>query len=146
MKTFYFFAFLCISLKISGQIVIPYDEIVVSLNDSNCFGYTPIYAEKVDTIYYHVLLESYFISDTVKLFSNDSLIFNEVVNTDHSLGFAKEIIVGSVEQVTNFKLKINNYTTINCSLLPDFNYIRVGLSWDRLTLILCYSMYHPIYY
>jgi hypothetical protein len=146
MKTIYLFAFLCISIKISGQIAIPYDEIVVIFNDSNCFGYTPIYSEEVDTLNYHILLESYFISDTVKIFSNDSLLFKDIVNTDQSLGFAKEIIIGSVKQVTNFKLKINNYTTVNCSLLPDLKYIRVGLSWDRMTLILCYSKYHPIYY
>jgi len=144
VKFIYSFLFISIALIASGQSEL--DEINISFDGSECFGYTPSFSQNRDSLNYYILLESYFTNDSIIIMSEDSVIFSDKVKTDMSLGFGKKIKLGSVSDLSYFKVGINENPLIRLTVTADLNYIRVGYSWDRSTIIFCYSKYQPIYY
>lgn len=76
-----------------------------------------------------IFFESRFNGDLIEIYTKDS-IWSQRITTDERLGLAKEIILGSYENVRKFNFKVNNGPRINIDSL-SCNFIFVNYSKSK---------------
>ncbi len=94
-----------------------------------------------DTSNYYLSIEDYFINDTVTILANDSIIFNDIVNTERCY---RTIKVGEVGKIEKIGLKINNSPFFYLAILENKYYLRIVYIKWRKTMGISYSKYKPI--
>lgn len=69
-------------------------------------------------IYFTVNFEN----DSISIFNENEVLFNEIINTDHTTGTAKYV---KIAKSNNLQLSINNCGSINLNDLKNYNYLYV---------------------
>lgn len=78
-----------------------------------------------------LLLETGFQNDSIEVFLNGKIIFNDEINTDMSMGYAKHIELGKLKDVQEVYFRINNGTDIVLRK-PCYNFIYTNYFRDSL--------------
>jgi hypothetical protein len=94
--------------------------------------------------YIHLFFETGFNQDDIELTVNDTSVTNINITTDESLGLAKYIRLGKINEIDNFSLRINNGAIVHVELIRKDNVIGVFLNEN--TLIVEFIEGYPSYY
>ncbi len=78
-----------------------------------------------------LFLETGFQNDSIEVFLNGKTIFNDEINTDISMGYAKHIELGKLMDVQEVYFRINNGTDIVLRN-PRYNFIYANYFRDSL--------------
>lgn len=58
-----------------------------------------------DSLYFFI--QSYFKNDTIEIKKNNTIVVNEVVDTESSTGLARDYVFGNIKRIKNIKIRIN---------------------------------------
>ena len=88
--------------------------------------------EKSDTTHYYVVFESYFRDDSVRVYTNDSLVYKGKITTNESIEHAKTVNAGSVDSVKRISIGIENFPLIIIHPIKGKYYVKIGYSYHHV--------------
>ena len=98
----------------------------IKLGTGNCLDY------KSDTIV--IFFESHFDNDLVQVSVNKKEVFKGTVTTDKTLGYAKDVNLGSIKNISKVKININKGKDVLLDKLTC-NYIFVNYIKDSIVSV-----------
>lgn len=96
-----------------------------------------------DSLY--IMVESEFKNCNLNIKENGEIIFNDIINTEESSGFAKELVRGNIQNIYNIDVSIDFGPVISFEILNSENNI-VGIRKEKDKIQIVFYKRSPLYY